>query len=72
MWNRFDICEAYYLYAMLWHSGQGSKEYAIFARLERIRFRARPMLSRRRDLEENARIIYDRLVRSKGKSIRSL
>ena len=23
-WNRFDLCEAWYLFACDWHEGQGS------------------------------------------------
>ena len=60
--DRFDICEAYYVFAMLWHGGQFSKEYEIFGRLERMKFRPPPMLSGPEDLGENAREIYDRLV----------
>lgn len=60
--DRFDICEAYYLYATLYHGGQWSKEYQIFGRLEKIKFRARPSLCNEDDLEENARAIFDQLV----------
>lgn len=69
-WNRFDICEAYYVYAMLWHSGQASKEYAIFGRLHRMEFSPRPSLSSETDLEDNARAIYDNLV-TKGQQWRN-
>jgi hypothetical protein len=44
-WNRFDICEAYYLYACDFHRGQNSKEYKIFGRLDKIGFRPSPLLS---------------------------
>ena len=60
--DRFDICEAYFVYAMLYHEGQFSKEYAIFGRLERIGFRASPLLNDENDLNENAREIFERLV----------
>ncbi len=59
---RFDICEAYYLFAVQWHEGQGSKTYGILARLARIGFKARPSLRERVDLTEEGRDIYDRLV----------
>ncbi len=62
MFDRFDICEAYFVYAMLWHGGQFTKDYAIFGRLAKIGFRARPSLCDETDLEENAREIYDALV----------
>lgn len=42
MWNRFDICEVYYVFASEWHQGQSSPEYAIFGRLSRMQFRMRP------------------------------
>jgi hypothetical protein len=30
MFDRFDVCMAYYLFACDWHSGQNSPEYRIF------------------------------------------
>ena len=59
--ERFDICEAYYLYATLWHNGQGSESYRIFARLEKIKFKPGLLLSLE-SLSENGRAIYNRLV----------
>ncbi len=61
-WNRFDICEAWYLFAADWHEGQGSDTYAIFGRLDRMRFRPSPMLSRR-SLSGNGRLILATLIR---------
>lgn len=60
--SRFDICEAYYVYAMLNHQGQNSRAYKIFGRLARIGFNPSPLLNDEHDLEEPAREIYDRLV----------
>jgi len=54
--DRFDICEAYAMYDMLW----GPTEYA--ARLHRIKFRASPLRSLE-NMSENAKEIYGRLVR---------
>ena len=62
MFDRFDICEAYYVFAMLWHKGQWSKEYEIFGRLNRIGFKPSPMLSGSENLTENGQEIYNRLV----------
>ena len=59
--DRFDICEAYYLYASLYHGGMMSKEYAIFGRLSKIGFEPRQSL-RYETLTENAKAIYDNLV----------
>jgi hypothetical protein len=62
MWNRFDICEAYYLFASEWHEGQGSRTYAIFGRLARLGFRPSPLLSKR-GLSPNGRQILANLIR---------
>jgi hypothetical protein len=62
-WDRFDICEAWYCYAMEWHGGQWSKEYEIFAHLNRMRFNPRPSLNNSDCLDTNAREIYDDLVK---------
>jgi hypothetical protein len=59
--NRFDICEAYYLFASNYHGGQSSKEYAIFGRLDKMQFRPSPLLNSD-GLNENAQMIYDGLV----------
>ena len=61
-WNRFDICEAWYLFASAWHQGQGSATYAVFGRLDRMRFRPSPMLSTR-SLSPNGRLILAGLIR---------
>jgi hypothetical protein len=60
--DRFDVCEAYYVYAMLHHNGQWTNEYAIFGRLHRLGFKPSPLLRDENDLSENGREIYDRLV----------
>ena len=60
--DRFDICEAHYVFAMLWHGGMGSKLYSKFAQFERIRFSPSPLLCGPEDLTENARDIYNQLV----------
>lgn len=58
--DRFDICEAYYLFACHYHGGQFTKEYAILGRLEKF-FRPRPDLSIE-TLSENAQEIYQALA----------
>lgn len=66
MWNRFDICEAWYLFASEWHKGQGSPEYAIFGRLHNIHFRPSSLLSREqlsRENDSNVRYILASLIR---------
>ena len=64
--DRFDICEAHYLLAMLWHDGMGSSLYAKFAQFERIKFRPSRMLSSPRDLTENGLEIYEQLLETYG------
>ena len=61
-WNRFDICEAWYLFATGWHAGQGSDGYAVFGRLDRLDFRPSPTLSRD-SLSPNGRLILAALIR---------
>lgn len=63
--DRHDICEAYYLFAAHWHGGQFSKEYRIFGRLEKIKFRPTDSL-RVENLSDNGREIYQALVRKKS------
>jgi hypothetical protein len=60
--NRFDICSAHYLFACLWHGGQGCEIYAKFAQLERIGFRPSPLLAKPADLDCNAKEIFRQLV----------
>jgi hypothetical protein len=61
-WDRFDICAAHWMFAMLWHDGQGSATYAKFSQLERLRFSPAPRWAEPADLEANAREIYRQLV----------
>ena len=69
-WNRFDICEAWYLFASEWHEGQFSDTYAIFGRLKRMRFRPSPMLSTG-NLSPNGRLILATLIRAARASQRA-
>jgi hypothetical protein len=68
-WNRFDICEAYYLFASEWHEGQGSPTYAIFGRLARLGFRPSPLLSKR-SLSPNGRQTLANLIRAAKARVR--
>ena len=60
--DRFDICEAHFMFAMLFHGGMGCPIYWKFAQLERVGYRPSPLLSHPSDLTENAREIYRQLV----------
>ena len=64
--DRFDICEAHYVFAMLWHDGMWGKVYTKFAQFERIRFRPKPSLCGPEDLTENGRGIYEQLLAKHG------
>jgi hypothetical protein len=55
--DRFDICEAYFLALSHCHGGQWSTEYARLCKLMRY-FKPSPFLSVD-SLTENARVIYD-------------
>ena len=62
--NRIAILDAYYMFASLYHGGQGSKEYAIFSRLDKLGYKP-GRGTRSQDpnrLDDDAREIFDRLV----------
>ena len=62
--DRFDVCEAYYAYAVDYHSGQWSRAYAIFGRLDNIHFKPSCSICEKgyEALTENGKEIYDGLV----------
>lgn len=61
--NRFDICEAYYKYAVHYHTGQFSWQYKILGRLQKIGFKPSYSLKEHDILgSENSDEIYDNLV----------
>ena len=64
MFDRFAILEGYYMFASLYHGGQGSKEYAYFGRLDKLGFKPGLGASSQNPdrLDESAREVYDRLV----------
>lgn len=66
-WDRFDICEAWYVFASLWHGGKGSWLYAKLGQLDRLGFKPGIMLRGRSNLSENGQAIYDGLVQAHGK-----
>jgi hypothetical protein len=63
--NRFDICEAYWMYAANYNrSGLTERCYfnkGIFDQLTRLRFRPSVLLTEE-TMSDNAREIYDNLV----------
>ena len=65
MWfDRFDICEAYWIYADQYHEGMWSDIYRIFGRLNRIGFSPAPSLSED-SLTENGQAILQSLIERK-------
>lgn len=66
--NKFDICEAYWLFASNWHSGQFSPEYEFFGRLDLIGFKPSPAL-KFTTLSENGKEIYNGLKKRFNRSL---
>lgn len=64
MFERMAICNAYYMFASLYHSGQDSKEYAIFGRLQKLGYKPGLAASSHNPerLDETSREIFDQLV----------
>jgi hypothetical protein len=60
--DRFDICEAHYTFAALFHGGQWCPIYAKFAQLERLRFWPGAHCGNPSQLSDNAREIFRQLV----------
>ena len=60
-WDRFDICEAYYMAGCLNHSGQDSKGYAILSKLVTMGYKPSPHIEYcdPNNLTSNGREIYD-------------
>jgi hypothetical protein len=59
--DRLDIVQAYYLFGVLYHGGQGSKEYRYVSRALRAGFRAPANGLKYKHLSENGKAIYNRL-----------
>lgn len=59
--NKLDICAAYYLYGSMYHTGQGSKEYAYMGRAVNAGFKPGYSFSFA-SLSDNAKEIYHNLV----------
>lgn len=62
--NRFDICEAYYVYARDYHGGQGSQEYQWLSRLVLMGFKPTDGLYYE-SLTDNGKAIYNHLFDTK-------
>ena len=58
--DRFDICEAWFLFLSLHHEGQNSNKYCRLCKLLQS-FNPRPSLRNKFDLSENGLEIYTNL-----------
>lgn len=63
--DRFDICEAYNLFSILWGGDRQNYANRIGVRLHAIGFRAPPDAEYERGLSENGKLIYGKLVRER-------
>jgi hypothetical protein len=63
--DRFDICEAYWLYSNDYHEGMFSAIYKITGRLINMKFKISPCFNGYEDLSENGKEIYNSLVERK-------
>lgn len=62
--NRWAICEAYYTFAVLYHGGQFSKEYAYLGRLRNMGFKGGT--DHPEKLDEESREVFDNLLSKNG------
>jgi len=60
--NSMDICTAHYMFATLFHKGQGSAIYRKFGQLDNLRFNPPRSLSKPSQLNSNAKEIYLDLI----------
>ena len=63
--DRFDICEAYYLFFRDWHNGQTSKEYLRLCKMQKY-FKPSTLLNNSESLTENGYEIYINLLNKEG------
>jgi hypothetical protein len=64
--DRFDICAACYVFAVLWHGGQFTTVYAYLGRLEKAGFKPSHSLQSCKLENENQRAIYRSLCLKHG------
>lgn len=62
--DRWDICGAYYMYAVNWHEGQYSAIYKIFSKLNDIGFTPHKWFDLS-SLTDNGSLIYQSLIKRK-------
>lgn len=62
-WDRFDICAAWYVFCVEWHSGQNSFLYKKLSQLSRMKFKPGLGLQYGQLENENQQEIYDALTK---------
>jgi hypothetical protein len=68
--DRFDICEAWFLALSHCHGGMNSREYRRLCRLQTVlHFKPSPLLESPKSLTENGRRIYDAACRKLLKTL---
>ncbi len=60
--DRFDITQAYYLFFVDYHEGQGSEKYKRLCKMEDY-LKLSPLFEGYKSLSENGKAIYDHLAR---------
>jgi hypothetical protein len=63
--DRFDVCEGWYMFSVLWHGGAADPIYSIVSRLTDMGFKPSPMLDLT-SLTENGMDIYRSLCERHG------
>ena len=64
--DRFDICDAYYVFATLRHGGQFTREYAYLGRLVRMGYKPGLSAQQGKLTSEGARAVYRGLCMARG------
>jgi hypothetical protein len=64
--DRFDICDAFYVFGVLWHGGQGSKAYGYLSRLANMGYKPGHTVQKGKLESPGARAVYRELCRSHG------
>lgn len=68
MITRMDVCDAYYVFSVLFHTGQGSYLYGVLSRLQRMGYRPGLSAEHCRLTSEGARIVFRALATRHGES----
>lgn len=70
--DRFDICAAWYIFCVQYHSGQNSFLYRKLSQLTRMRFKPGSSTENLRFTNENQMVIFANLMHKYQKEIKAL